>query len=72
MFDSIKMFYFYSLIGLVSQKNEVNIMVKNAVDVIYGGLSYWLYGFGFSFGIAKGTNAFCGVGETNHVASKLH
>ncbi|PFX19288.1 putative ammonium transporter 3 [Stylophora pistillata] len=48
--------------GLVSQKNEVNIMVKNAVDVIYGGLSYWLYGFAFSFGIAEGTNAFCGIG----------
>jgi len=38
-------------------------MVKNAVDVIYGGLSYWLYGFGLSFGIDKGTNAFCGVGK---------
>ena len=50
-------------LGLVSQKNEVNIMVKNAVDVIYGGLSYWLYGFAFSFGVAEGTNGFTGVGE---------
>jgi len=38
-------------------------MVKNAVDVIYGGLSYWLYGFAFSFGVAKGTNGFTGIGE---------
>lgn len=38
-------------------------MVKNAVDVIYGGLSYWLYGFAFSFGIAEGTNAFWGMGK---------
>lgn len=38
-------------------------MVKNAVDVIYGGLSYWLYGFAFSFGVAEGTNGFTGVGE---------
>lgn len=50
-------------LGLVSQKNEVNIMVKNAVDVIYGGLSYWLYGFAFSFGTAEGTNGFSGIGE---------
>ena len=38
-------------------------MVKNAVDVIYGGLSYWLYGFAFSFGTDKGNNGFTGVGE---------
>ena len=38
-------------------------MVKNAVDVIYGGLSYWLYGFAFSFGVAEGTNGFTGIGE---------
>ncbi|KAK3722042.1 hypothetical protein QZH41_020159 [Actinostola sp. cb2023] len=48
--------------GLVSKKNESNIMVKNAVDVIYGGLSYWLFGFAFSFGIAEGSNPFCGIG----------
>lgn len=40
-------------------------MVKNAVDVIYGGLSYWLYGFAFSFGVDKGTNAFSGIGESD-------
>ena len=27
--------------GCVSRKNELNIMVKNAVDVVLGGLSYW-------------------------------
>lgn len=48
--------------GMVSKKNETNIMVKNAVDVIYGGLSYWIFGFAFSFGIAKGSNPFCGIG----------
>lgn len=53
----------FCFLGLVSQKNEVNIMVKNAVDVIYGGLSYWLYGFAFSFGVAEGTNGFTGIGE---------
>ena len=46
--------------GMVSRKNEVNIMVKNAVDVIFGGLTYWMFGYGFSFGTGPGTNAFCG------------
>ncbi|GFO02593.1 ammonium transporter, partial [Plakobranchus ocellatus] len=48
--------------GNVSGKNEVNIMVKNVVDVVFGGLTYWMYGFGLSFGQADGTNPFCGVG----------
>ncbi|KAI0232651.1 putative ammonium transporter 3 [Lamellibrachia satsuma] len=36
--------------GLVSKKDEVNIMMKNAIDVIVGGLSFWLFGYAFSFG----------------------
>ena len=49
--------------GSVSRKNEVNIMVKNAVDVLFGGLSYWMFGYGLSFGEDKGTNRFVGVGH---------
>nr|XP_054755965.1 putative ammonium transporter 2 [Lytechinus pictus] len=49
--------------GMVSRKNEVNIMVKNAVDVIFGGLTYWMFGYGLSFGDDEGTNPFCGVGH---------
>ena len=48
--------------GMVSRKNETNIMVKNAVDVIYGGLSYWLFGFAFSFSFGDHGNSFCGLG----------
>lgn len=48
--------------GAVTNKNEVNIMVKNAADVIFGGLTYWAFGFGLSFGQDKGANLFCGVG----------
>ena len=33
--------------GMVSKKNETNIMVKNAVDVIYGSFAYWLFGYGW-------------------------
>ena len=65
--------------GMVSRKNEANIMVKNAVDVIYGGLSYWLFGFALSFGMNDRGNAFCGFGyfltdadesQMGHVFSK--
>lgn len=48
--------------GAVTRKNEVNIMIKNAADVIFGGMSYWMIGFGLSFGKDQGSNAFVGVG----------
>ena len=48
--------------GMVSKKNETNIMVKNALDVIFGGLSYWMFGFAFSRGESEGnTNSFSGA-----------
>lgn len=49
--------------GCVSVKNEVNIMMKNVVDVVFGGFSYWLFGFGLSFGQGPFTTPFMGVGE---------
>ena len=48
--------------GCASHKNEAHIMVKNAVDVLFGGLSYWMFGYGLSFGTGPGTNKFVGVG----------
>ncbi|XP_077988597.1 putative ammonium transporter 2 [Glandiceps talaboti] len=48
--------------GTATLKNEVNIMVKNAVDVIYGGFTYWMFGYAFSFGDDPGSNAFSGFG----------
>ncbi|XP_015917822.3 putative ammonium transporter 3 [Parasteatoda tepidariorum] len=48
--------------GAVSKKNEVNILMKNAVDVVLGGLSYWMFGYGLEYGTGPGTSAFCGVG----------
>ena len=49
--------------GSVSPKNEVNIMVKNAVDVVVGGLSFWMFGYAFGFGDAEPfSNPFCGWG----------
>ncbi|XP_076314978.1 putative ammonium transporter 3 [Tachypleus tridentatus] len=49
--------------GAVTKKNEVNIMMKNAVDVIFGGLTYWMYGYGLQYGTGPWTNPFCGVGS---------
>ena len=46
----------------MSPKNEVNIMVKNCLDVVFGGITYWAFGFGLSFGEGAGTNPFVGVG----------
>src|SRR5699024_1699247 len=34
--------------GTVSRKNEVNILLKNAVNIICGSLAFWCYGFAFS------------------------
>ena len=48
---------------MVSRKNEANIMVKNAIDVIFGGLAYWIFGYGFSFGNSNHTNGFASIGS---------
>ncbi|KAK5977084.1 hypothetical protein GCK32_003397, partial [Trichostrongylus colubriformis] len=48
--------------GRVSPKDEVNVMVKNVVDVIFGGLAYWMFGYGFTFGEWL-ANPFIGIGD---------
>ena len=47
--------------GMVSARNEVNIMMKNVVDVVIGGLVYWFLGYGLSHG--EPSNAFIGYGD---------
>lgn len=49
--------------GAVTKKNEVNILMKNAADVVLGGLSYWMFGYGLQYGKGPGTTAFCGIGS---------
>ena len=48
---------------MASKKNEVNIMVKNVVDVVFGGLTYWMVGYGLTFGDSPGSNGFTGMGS---------
>jgi len=40
---------------------EVNIMVKNVMDVVFGALAYWIVGYGLSYG--QPSNPFCGMGD---------
>ncbi|KAE8742660.1 hypothetical protein FOCC_FOCC011789 [Frankliniella occidentalis] len=49
--------------GCVSQKNEINIMMKNVVDIFLGGFTYWLFGFATSFGHSTVRNPFIGWGD---------
>lgn len=38
-------------------------MMKNVVDVCFGGLSYWIFGFGLMYGRGEHTNPFVAVGD---------
>lgn len=38
-------------------------MMKNVVDMVFGGLSYWMFGYGMSYGYDKGSNPFFAVGQ---------
>ncbi|CAB3261989.1 unnamed protein product [Arctia plantaginis] len=49
--------------GCVSIKNEANIMMKNMADISLGGLTYWIFGYGMSFGEGTYSNPFIGVGD---------
>lgn len=49
--------------GVLQQKNQVDIMVKNIVDVCAGGLGYWAFGFALMYGRGALTNPFFGFGD---------
>ncbi|CAO1387079.1 unnamed protein product [Diamesa serratosioi] len=49
--------------GCVSVKNEVNIMMKNIIDVVLGGFTYWVFGYGMSFGRGALSNPFIAIGD---------
>lgn len=48
--------------GCVSLKSEVNIMMKNIIDIVLGGITYWIFGFGMSIGTQKPNNPIVGIG----------
>ncbi|XP_035796478.1 putative ammonium transporter 2 [Anopheles albimanus] len=49
--------------GCVSVKNEVNIMMKNIIDIVLGGFTYWLFGYAMSFGRGALNNPFVALGD---------
>ncbi|XP_054158887.1 putative ammonium transporter 3 [Oppia nitens] len=55
--------------GVVSRKNEANILVKNAVNIMFGSLAFWLFGYGLSFGTPA--NQLVGYGDFMVTASEL-
>ncbi|BFI42051.1 ammonium transporter, Amt family [Marchantia polymorpha subsp. ruderalis] len=46
--------------GSVRAKNTMNIMLTNVLDAAAGGISFYLFGFGFAFGRSSNNNRFIG------------
>jgi Amt family ammonium transporter len=46
--------------GSVRAKNTMNIMLTNVLDAACGGLSYYLFGYAFAFGLGGSSNGFIG------------
>lgn len=54
--------------GIVSRKNEINVLVKNAVNIMLGSLSFWTFGYALSFG--SPANQIIGMGDFFVTASE--
>lgn len=48
-------------IGCSTAGNEINVMLKNVSDILFGGLAFYLLGYGISYG--QPSNAFMGLGD---------
>lgn len=49
--------------GVIDKKNQVNVMMKNIVDMCAGGISFWIFGFGLMFGRGEWSTPFFGSGD---------
>lgn len=49
--------------GIVSKKNRCNVMMKNVIDVCFGGLMFWTIGFGLAYGRGEYSNPFFSAGD---------
>jgi len=49
--------------GFVRAKNTANILMKNMIDAMVGGLSFWAVGWGFAYGASESSNGFIGMGN---------
>lgn len=49
--------------GFVRAKNTANILMKNMIDAMVGGLSFWAVGWSFAYGVSDSSNGFIGLGN---------
>ncbi|XP_058455520.1 putative ammonium transporter 2 isoform X1 [Malaya genurostris] len=49
--------------GCVSAKNETDMMLRNVIDIVLGGISFWLFGYAFMMGRSEYNNPFFGLGD---------
>ena len=42
------------ILGMVGIKNGANVFVRNILVIVIGGLSFWFFGYAFSFGSKSG------------------
>jgi Amt family ammonium transporter len=49
--------------GIVSRKNEVNVMMKKIVDICFIGIAYWIFGFALMYGRGEHSTPFFGLGD---------
>ena len=49
--------------GFVRSKETANILMKNMIDACVGGISFWLVGWAFAYGISDASNQFIGLGN---------
>ena len=40
--------------GFVRSKNAMSIIAKVIIDIIFGGVAFFIFGFGISFGSSNG------------------
>ena len=49
--------------GFVRSKETANILMKNMIDACVGGISFWLVGWAFAYGVSDASNEFIGLGN---------
>lgn len=50
-------------VGIVGEKNQLNVMMKNLIDFCVGGIAFWCFGFALMFGRGGFSNGFFGAGD---------
>ena len=49
--------------GFVRSHETANILMKNMIDACVGGISFWLVGWAFAYGVGDASNQFIGLGN---------